>query len=61
LSVFIFYYTVRYSNLSDSYYPNFVRICLVAATEIGEQDVEVISQSLLICSTLASRIQLTEE
>jgi len=31
----------------------------VAATEIGDQDVEVISQSFLIYSALASRIQLS--
>ena len=46
----IFYYTTRYRILSESYYPNLVRIWLVAATEIGGQDVEIISQSLLIYS-----------
>jgi hypothetical protein len=59
MSVFIFYYTVRYNSLSDSYCPNFVRIWLVATTEIGDQDVDAISQSLLISSVFASRIQLS--
>jgi len=46
-------------SLSDSCYPNLVRIWLVTATEIEDQDVEIISQSLLIYSVFASRIQLS--
>jgi len=52
VEVFIRYYMARYSILPDSYCPNLFRIWLVAAPEIGDQDVEIISQSFLIFASL---------